>query len=210
MTTVSHSESHRQSLPAHLRTMPRWHRVVLLIAVLLAAAGSVGWAVTRTAPGERRVIPPTPAAASAAAPSVSKSLAPRSGFVDERTTTVATPLPADAVADANDTTPGGWISRLSPHATGVGVSVVAGFLMGWLFRAFLKTMTFFALIVAGLLAALSYFGVLNVDMTAARGHYGDAVHWLTDQAMRLKDVIVAHLPSSGGGAFGAFMGFRRR
>jgi uncharacterized membrane protein (Fun14 family) len=187
----------------HLARMPRWHQVVMLVAVLLAAGGSVGWAVTRTAPGQT-----VPASSPAAARS-SAAVPGSSGFVDSRTTGT-TPLAPDAAADANDTTPGGWVSRISPHATGVGVSVVAGFLVGWLFRTFLKMMTLFALIVAGLVAALSYFGVLNVDLSAAKTHYADAVHWLTDQAYRLKDVLAAHLPSSGGGAFGAFLGFRRR
>jgi len=197
-----HPHEPRPSLMTHLARMPRWHQVVLLVAIVLAAAGSVGWAVTRTAPGQ--TVP-----ASAAAAQHSSALPAHSGFVDSRTTGT-TPLPADAAADANDTTPGGWISRLSPHATGVGLSVVGGFLVGWLFRAFLKLMTFFVLIVAALLAALSYFGVLNVDLTSAQTHSADAMHWLTEQGARLKDVVTAHLPSSGAGAFGAFLGFRRR
>src|SRR4051812_50030594 len=115
MTTVSHSEHTRQSLPAHLRTMPRWHRIVLLIAVLLAAAGSVGWVITRTAPGQRRLIPSTPAAASAGGPPSPKSGAPRSGFVGGRTTTLPPPPPARALAGSNAPPPPGGGNPLSPH-----------------------------------------------------------------------------------------------
>ena len=90
------------------------------------------------------------------------------------------------------------------------MSVLAGFVLGWLFRAFLKTMAFFLMLAIAALAALSYFGVLNVDFTSAREHYASALHWLGDQSSRLKDLIISHLPSSGGGALGAFLGFRRR
>ena len=53
-------------------------------------------------------------------------------------------------------------------------------------------------------------GVLNIDLSTAREKYGSALHWLGDQAARLKDMAVAHLPSSGGGTVGAWLGFRRR
>jgi hypothetical protein len=49
-----------------------------------------------------------------------------------------------------------------------------------------------------------------VDLTAAQQTYDSAREWLTDQATRLKDVVLAHLPSSASGGLGAFIGFRRR
>jgi uncharacterized membrane protein (Fun14 family) len=108
------------------------------------------------------------------------------------------------------TEPPSLVARLSPNATRIGGSVVAGFVLGWIFRAFVKTMAFFALLAGAALMALSYFGVINVDLSSAREHYASVMHWLSDQGMRLKDVVIAHLPSSSGGAVGAYLGFRRR
>lgn len=131
-----------------------------------------------------------------------------SKFIDDRGT--AAPAASSTTTTTEEKKPQTLIEEFSPATTRMGVSVLAGFVFGWLFRAFLKTMTFFALIVAALLVGLSYFGILNVDFSAAREHYAGAVHWLTDQGERLKAVLMSHLPSSGGGALGAYMGFRRR
>ena len=86
----------------------------------------------------------------------------------------------------------GKLANLSSPSMKIGISVVAGFILGWIFRGFLKTMAFVALALFALLAALSYFGILNVDMTKAKAEYTTAIQWATDQFWKLKDVLVAH------------------
>ncbi len=185
---------------AHLATMPRWHKLVLLLGVGLAIAGGIGWMTSRAASDSgRRVTTVTSNSASAPAGS--------SKFIDGGAS------PSDSTITTTTTTreePPTLIGRLSPNATRIGGSVVAGFVFGWIFRAFLKTVTFFVLLAGAALLALSYFGVINVDLSSAREHYASALHWLSDQGERLKDAVIAHLPSSGGGTLGAFLGFRRR
>lgn len=184
---------------AHLATMPRWHKLVLLVGVGLAIAGGIGWMTSRAASdsGTRVISTSTPVQAP---PGTSKFIGSDTPPAADTTTTNTT------IREEPPT----LIGRLSPNATRIGGSVVAGFVFGWFFRAFLKTVTFFALLAGAALMALSYFGVINVDFSSAREHYGSAVHWLSDQGARLKDVLLAHLPSSSGGALGAFLGFRRR
>ena len=63
-----------------------------------------------------------------------------------------------------------------------------------------------ATIIGGLFFALTYFNVVNVDLTSAQHTYDSAREWLTDQATRFKDVLLAHLPSSASGGVGAFIG----
>lgn len=197
----------------HVATMPRWHKFVLAIGVALLIAGGVGWVMTRNAPAAVTTTTTVVEPKTGTQRSVSGIPKNSSGFVgsnstgtstdptpSQRTVTTTTPAPA----------PDGWVAKLSPETTRVGGSVVAGFVVGWLFRAFLKTMAFLALLAGAGLFALSYFGVINVDMTAVREGSASAVQWLTSQADRFKDVIVSHLPSTGGGALGAFLGFRRR
>jgi uncharacterized membrane protein (Fun14 family) len=180
---------------AHLATMPRWHKLVLLIGVGLAIAGGIGWMTSRASSdsGTRVTTTSVPAPAGS------------SKFIDG-----GTPPSDAAITTTTREEPQTLIGRLSPNATRIGGSVVAGFVFGWIFRAFLKTVTFFALLAGAALLALSYFGVINVDLSSAREHYASALHWLSDQGARLKDAVIAHLPSSGGGALGAFLGFRRR
>jgi len=186
-----------QHFLAHVATMPRSYKLVLLLAFALAAFGGVGWAVSHGAA--------TTAEQSQSSSANSSVPASHSGFVGD--TGMPSPTQTSATTASQ---PDGLIAKLSPNATRIGVSVVIGFILGWIFRAFLKTMAFFCMLGAAILFALSYFGVLNVDFSAAREHYASAVHWLTDQSTKLKDAVLAHLPSSGGGAVGAFLGFRRR
>lgn len=190
------SNAHRHFF-THLATMPRWQLLILVLGLCLAVGGGVAWVMTRNA-GHRETRTQV-----VKSPGSDATPANASGFVDG---TAASTTTTTTTTDE----PGGLIARMSPNATRIGGSVVAGFVVGWVFRAFLKTMMFFALLGVGLMMALSYFGVLNIDFTAAREHYATAVHWLTDQAERLKAAFVTHLPSAGGGTLGAFLGFRRR
>jgi uncharacterized membrane protein (Fun14 family) len=189
---------------AHVSAMPVWQKVVLVVAILLACLGGSAWALSHFNGGTKS----TTTVTTTNAPSGVRTPAGSSNFVNGDS------APSSSGSSTTTTTeekkPQGLIEQFSPATTRMGVSVVAGFVFGWLFRAFLKTMTFFVLIIAALLAGLSYFGILNVDFSAAREHYAGAVHWLTDQGERLKAVLLSHLPSSGGGALGAYMGFRRR
>ena len=173
----------------HLRLMPGWHKVVILLAGVLAVMGTVGQIVTKTG-GDAQVH------VSTGTPSGS------SGFVNG----------ADSGA-SDQPQPVGSIGGLSPHATRIGLSVVLGFVIGWLFRAFLKTMAFLALLIGGGIWLLAHFNILHIgdeNLEAFKEKSGAAASWLGAQASHFKDVAIAHLPSSGGGALGAFMGFRRR
>ena len=214
---ASHPKHKWKDAPAdfadHVATMPRWHKFVLAIGVALLVAGGVGWVMTRNGPATVTTTTTVVEPKTGAQRSVTGIPKNSSGFVGSNssgTSADPTPSPRTVTTTTPAPAPDGWIAKLSPETTRVGGSVVAGFVVGWLFRTFLKTMAFLALLAVGGLFALSYFGVINVDMTAVREGSASAAHWLTSQADRLKDVIVAHLPSAGGGTLGAFLGFRRR
>src|SRR3954465_15839130 len=68
---------------AHVATMPRWHKMVLLLGVVLAIAGGIGWMTTRAASDTGTRGPPPPTA---------QTPAGSSGFVDGRN------APADTTA----------------------------------------------------------------------------------------------------------------
>lgn len=179
----------------HLATMPLWHKLVLLLGLILAIGGGIGWAMART--GQT---PHTTSTTTVRTPANSSSFTTGDSAADDSTTTITT----------TNSDGGGLLARISPNATRIGTSVIVGFVLGWIFRAFLKLAIFVVALGVGAMLALSYFGILNIDFTAAQEHYASAVHWITAQSDRLKDVVLAHLPSTGGGAFGAFLGFRRK
>src|SRR5437667_797163 len=99
--------------------------------------------------------------------------------------------------------------KISPWAMRMGLSLLIGFLLGFALRVFVRITVTLLLLGIGLMMLLSYFHVVNVDFSAEKTKYENTIHWAQDQAGRLKDAALSHLPSSGGGALGAFAGFRR-
>jgi uncharacterized membrane protein (Fun14 family) len=186
----------RTSLKTQMRTMPRWHKLVLSLGLLCAALGTAGWVMGKV--GQRSVEEAAASSGSgnASAPAGSSSLLTRSGAPDQA-----------AAASAEEP---GVVVRVSPTVMRIGLSLVVGFVVGFLFRMFVKTMLLVTLVIGGIFFALTYFNVVNVDFSAAEHTYASARDWLTDQATRLKDVVLAHVPSSASGGVGAFIGFRRR
>jgi uncharacterized membrane protein (Fun14 family) len=97
----------------------------------------------------------------------------------------------------------GWSRR-------VGASVLLGFLIGWIFRTFMKVMASITALVLGTIVLLSYFNIANVDLTAAETKYKDTSSWVTGQAEKLRDAAKGHIHSTLGGALGLFIGIRKK
>src|SRR5437762_3991224 len=100
----------RRSLSHHITTMPRWQKILLLLSIALVVCGLAGQAGGWLKPKPRQV-----------------QSANSRGFVEGQ--------PADESAQPAEKP---WYEKFSPHATGLGLSFLGGFLIGWAFRAFLK------------------------------------------------------------------------
>jgi uncharacterized membrane protein (Fun14 family) len=98
---------------------------------------------------------------------------------------------------------GAWSRRL-------GGSVLLGFLVGWIFRTFVKIMASITALVLSGIILLSYFNILNVDLTAAETKYKDTSGWVTGLAGKLRDAAMGHVHSTLGGALGLFIGVRKK
>jgi uncharacterized membrane protein (Fun14 family) len=85
---------------------------------------------------------------------------------------------------------------------------VFGFIIGWIFRAFIKTMALVTILGVGILFALSYFNVIDFEST--RKAFESRMGWVTDQGERLKNVATTYVPSSVPALLGGFLGFRRK
>src|SRR2546430_15521606 len=92
---VRWSNAHRQ-FGAHVATMPTWHKLVLVLGLLMALGGGVGWLLTSAGHNAR------PQATSGGAPN-------RQRFIDNTGT-----------GSADDAPSVGLLGRISPHATSIG------------------------------------------------------------------------------------------
>lgn len=161
--------------------MPGWHKKLIIAAIVLCGVGLVGQGFSHFSDKHESQQSSAPAGS-------------RSAFESSDTTIQQDP-PL-------------W-QRVSPHATKIGISLVVGFLVGFLFRAFLKTMSLVVLVIGGIIFALSYFDILNIDFTSAREQTEQAAGWLSQKATAAREFVMSHLPSGVASAVGAFLGFRR-
>jgi uncharacterized membrane protein (Fun14 family) len=202
MSEVENASPRARRAPArefftHVATMPPWHRKLFIAAGALAVLGLIGQAVTRVSHAQ-----PAPAEVTV---TNGTSSAPRSSFVDS-SSSATTPPPPAAAAQSEPT----MTQRLSLWATRVGVGFIGGFIIGWAFRAFLKTMALVTVAGVALIWTLSHFNVLKLDMNVAEERWKTGTSWVSDKAEQLKDSAAELIPSSASSVFGMFLGFRRK
>jgi uncharacterized membrane protein (Fun14 family) len=180
---------------AHLVDMPSWQRKLLIGAVLLAAAGLVGQSsklISRT-PSQRTVESRSSSSnTDASARSFARS-------ADSPNATIDVPPPKPTL-----------VERLSPWASRVGFGFVGGFIIGWAFRAFIKTMAIVTAVGLAIFWGLTHFAVINVDFSGAEAKFKDSTSWVSEQAELLKERAMTLIPSSFSTVVGAFLGFRRK
>jgi uncharacterized membrane protein (Fun14 family) len=201
MTQTERSTTRRapvKEFVTHLVEMPAWHRKTLVLAGVLAVAGLVGQAMSR-------VSHPPPVETRASEP-VASNGAPRSSAF----ATDSSPAPIAATADQPAPPEPTTFERLAPWASRLGIGFIGGFIIGWAFRAFLKTMALVTAAGVALIWTLSHFNVLHLDMDAAEERFKSSTSWVSNKAEQLKDSAMTLIPSSASSVFGMFLGFRRR
>lgn len=196
MSDASHATAPRSGFIGSLTSMPFWQKAVLGAAMTLGIAG----AGAQLASGPTPPPPPAPTApeTSSAAPEGSR------GFVAGQPQ--ATPTQQQQAPQPEPT----WVQSVSPVATKSGLGFVGAFLIGWAFRVFIKTMAVITALGVAILFALSYFNVINIDMSAAKQQWSSVSEFLTTQAGNLKDLLITHLPASSASAAGFTVGLCRK
>ncbi len=193
MTDAPYKPTVSQRFTSNLRSMPGWQKLTLMLSLIIGVAGGVGSIASYFTAG----------AESPSAPSSTDTPANARGVVDSSSQRDG------GSTSVTDESPTFW-QRMAPHARNFGFSVVIGFLAGWFFRTFLKTMAFVTAIVLTGFFLLSYFNVLSIDLAGMKTQYDSITHWLAEQGSRLKDLVFSYLPSTTGAFVGAFLGFLRR
>jgi len=101
-------------------------------------------------------------------------------------------------------------SALARWSRRAGTSLLIAFIVGWVFRTFLKIMSTLTAAIVAAFCLLSYFNIMNIDMTAVEKKSTTATAWITDQGSRLRHAAMSHVHSTLGGILGLAMGARKR
>ena len=103
-----------------------------------------------------------------------------------------------------------WINDYSPALLLFGVSYIGGFLLGWVFRRFVKT----AVMISGgfilLLGILKSTGWITLDWAGIEAAVTQSLASFQEGAEGLKEILTGYLPSAGSGSAGLFFGFRKK
>jgi uncharacterized membrane protein (Fun14 family) len=110
--------------------------------------------------------------------------------------------------DQSTASPGS--SMLARWSRRAGASLLIGFIVGWAFRTFLKIMSTITAATVAAFCLLSYFNVMNIDMTSIEKKSTTATAWITDQGTRLRQTAMSHVHSTLGGILGLAMGARKK
>lgn len=186
-------------------SMPAWQKWFLSIAALVGGAGAAGQTYDK-------IVTPRPVGTQVAPAVPASTATPGAAFVDHGPTAPPGQLPPPESSNPANSAepPSTFIQSQSPWMTQIGLSFVGGFILGWAFRVFIKTMAIVTFLGVALLVGLSYFHVINVDFSAAREKYADSITWITDQAGKLRDVAVTYFPSTGTSMAGLAVGFKKK
>ena len=121
----------------------------------------------------------------------------------------AVPAEDETVSEARtDAAPEAGAARkpVLPATFRLGAGYAGGFIIGWLFRKFIKT----ALLVSGgllaLLAVARKLGWFEADWTSLEGYLRDSFAWIGGHAGSFKNFLTGYLPSAGAAALGFFFG----
>jgi uncharacterized membrane protein (Fun14 family) len=104
-----------------------------------------------------------------------------------------------------------WIGNItSPAMAQLGGSYLAGFLLGWAFRRFLRMAAMIVAVTLACMGALKATGWLDLDWPSIEAQISQTLHWLHGEAEGLKSLLTGFLPSAGAAGAGSFFGFRKK
>jgi uncharacterized membrane protein (Fun14 family) len=195
----------RPAMVHAVKTMPTWKWKILGFAFAMGCVGVGGEATSYFLKHPR---PATTVNETAPA-------SPGSGYVPSGSSGFVSGQPSNAIPDSTSASPPSATAptltdAITPFLSHFGFSLFVGVIVGLIFRTFIRmAMLTTALIVGGAMA-LSYFHILNVDLTMVKNETAQATSWVNDQGDRLKDMLFHALPSSTAAGLGFLFGFKKK
>lgn len=172
----------------------------MVFALVLGVIGLAGWGVASLSPSSNDPAKAAPAERTVVQPGGSSSYV--SGTAPDASTT--------SVDQEITKLKESWTAWFSRHGAKLGFGFAGGFAIGFAFRTFIKTMASLTAIAVVVFGLLSYFKILNIDLSSVQKAWESNSDWILTQAGKLKDVAMSHLPSSTTGFAGMFMGMKRK
>lgn len=174
----------------YLLIMPKSHKRLFITAVLLAGAGTIGQMSSFMSRQDQAPL--------AVMPTTEPSMGPSNSIVAD---------PAGESAPVATEPAPTMVERLAPVSQKLGFGFIGGFILGWIFRTFLKIMSLITMAGVALFAGLSWMGV---DLSPMREKFESGIGWMSQQGDDLYDKVQKRLPSAGAGFAGVFFGFKRK
>lgn len=159
----------------------------LWLAFVLTVAGGGAWAYSALTKPESK-----PAAQTSGAPAGSV------GFAG-----------STSGATSNEEPEPRLIDRVSPTAMKLGGSFMAGFLLAWGIRRFIKWTILLAMVLGVGIYFLRKAGVFDVNYDELQSHVDQGVDWARTQTGEAKELLKKYVPSGAAAITGMFFGIRR-
>lgn len=178
-------------------SLPSWKKRLLIVSFLVALVGAIGTVI-----GFFQSKPPEQVQAQATVESLRTDAASGANLTPEQQAKLDQ-------ATAQVKAAGHWFyQKTAPHLAKIGFGFVIGFILGFAFRQFIKTMAVLAAIALVAGAAAAYFGYL--DLGVFRSNLTASTGWVSDQLTGAKDIILKFIGASLSGTVGFVIGFMRR
>jgi uncharacterized membrane protein (Fun14 family) len=100
------------------------------------------------------------------------------------------------------------LAPTSPALLRFGGGYCGGFLIGFLFRRFLKITALIAAAVFSVITLLKWTGLIELDWAAIEAHVHESLAWTQGKLSGLKTLLTGYLPSAAAGAVGLWKGLR--
>ncbi|MCA9295173.1 MAG: hypothetical protein KC983_01625 [Phycisphaerales bacterium] len=172
-------------------------KIIVVLSIVLMIAGGALKVVGMTRADDA---PPTPDATTST-DGVNPALQP-SGFAATEPGSPSSSASGEESPNAFDV----W----SPALFKLGFSFFVGFCIGYAVRTFVKISIVAIGFILLVLFGLQYFGIVDVDWSAAEGHYATAMDWLKNETASFTTFIKGTLPSATSVMAGLVFGFRRK
>jgi uncharacterized membrane protein (Fun14 family) len=191
--------------------MPKWKKLLLLLAVVLTLAGLALRGYAHLRPGEPTAQQADGAPALAPVGQANGAGQARSFLPGAPT---AEPAGAGQAPAAGGAEPGpvpaaAPLEVWSPVMVRLGFGFIAGFCIAYLLRAFVRVAALALGLAVLLVLGLQYAGLVQVDWAAIDGHYQASAQWLTGQFAGFRQFVTGQLPSAATGAAGLAIGLKR-
>jgi uncharacterized membrane protein (Fun14 family) len=181
----------------HYATLSGWKKLLLVLSILIAVLGTLGTVI-----GYVRGRSPERAEAQQTVEQIRSSVPPGASL---------TPQQQERLDQATQQmrAAGHWFyEKTAPHLARIGFGFFIAFILGYMFRQFIKTMAMLAAVVLVGAGVAAYLGYL--DLSHFRDNLTASTGWVGDQLAGAKDMVLKFIGASLSGTIGFIIGFTRK